>query len=81
MGLPSTWRAQELGKRTSIERFFVRVLVLVRWQHSPDFGGLAVNTRIVVTSAAVSVIALAAYARRRSGCRTLPGQWTTRYNG
>ena len=37
-GLPPTWTADELGKRTSIERFFGRVLVFFRLQRPPVFG-------------------------------------------
>jgi len=59
-GLPPTWTAQELGKRTSIERFFGRVLVFFRLQRPPVFGWSAVETRVALTYAAVWVIALAA---------------------
>src|SRR5262249_56544899 len=34
-GLPPTWTAEELGKRTSIERFFGRVLVFFRVNGRP----------------------------------------------
>jgi hypothetical protein len=44
-GLPPTWTAEELGKRTSIERFFGRVLVFFRLQRPPGFGWSAVETR------------------------------------
>jgi hypothetical protein len=60
-GLPPTWTAQELGKRTSIERFFGRVLVFFRVQRPPVFGWSAVETRAALTYAAVWVIALAAH--------------------
>lgn len=60
-GLPPTWSAEELGKRTSIERFFGRVLVFFRLQRPPVFGWSAVETRVALTYAAVWVIALAAY--------------------
>jgi transposase len=60
-GLPPTWTAQELGKRTSIERFFGRVLVFFRLQRPPVFGWSAVETRVALTYAAVWVIALAAW--------------------
>src|SRR5260221_7191777 len=59
-GLPPTWTAQELGKRTSIERFFGRVLVFFRLQRPPVFGWSAVETRVALTYAAVLGIALAA---------------------
>jgi hypothetical protein len=60
-GLPPTWTAAELGKRTSIERFFGRVLVFFRLQRPPVFGWSAVETRVALTYAAVWVIALAAW--------------------
>lgn len=59
--LPPTWTAQELGKRTSIERFFGWVLVFFRLQRSLLFGWSAVETRIALTYAAVWVIALSAW--------------------
>jgi transposase len=60
-GLPPTWTADELGKRTSIERFFGRVLIFFRLQRPPVFGWSAVETRAALTYAAVWVIALAAW--------------------
>jgi hypothetical protein len=60
-GLPPTWTANELAKRTSIERFFGRVLVFFRLQRPPVFGWSAVETRVALTSAAVWVVALAAW--------------------
>src|SRR5260221_4981801 len=59
-GLPPTWTADELGKRTSIERFFGRVLVFFRLQRPPVSGWSAVETRVALTYAAVWGIALAA---------------------
>jgi hypothetical protein len=59
-GLPPSWTAEELGKRTSIERFFGRVLVFFGLQRPPIFGWSAVETRVALTYAAVWVIALAA---------------------
>jgi len=38
-GLPPTWTAEELGKRTSIERFFGHVLVFFRLQRPPSSAG------------------------------------------
>jgi hypothetical protein len=52
-GLPPTWTAEELGKRSSIERFFGRVLVYRRLQRPPIFGWCAVETRVALTYAAV----------------------------
>jgi transposase len=60
-GLPPTWTAEELGKRSSIERFFGRVLVFFRLQRPPVFGWSAVETRAALTYAAVWAIALAAW--------------------
>jgi transposase len=62
--LPPTWTADELGKRSSIERFFGRVFSLFspfRLQHLPLAGWTAVETRVALTYAAVWVIALAAW--------------------
>jgi hypothetical protein len=64
-GLPPTWTADELGKRTSIERFFARVLVYFHLQRSPLCGWSAVETRVALTYAAVWVIALAAWQHGR----------------
>jgi transposase len=60
-GLPPTWTAEELGKRSSIERFFGRVLVVFHLQRPPVFGWSAVETRVALTYAAVWVVALAAW--------------------
>ena len=64
-GLPPTWTAEELGKRTSIERFFGRVLIFFRLQRPPVFGWSAVETRVAMTYAAVWVIAIAAWQAAR----------------
>jgi hypothetical protein len=50
-----------LGKRTSIERFFGRVLICFRLQCPPLCGWSAVETRVALTDATVWVIALAAW--------------------
>jgi transposase len=63
--LPPTWTADELGKRTSIERFFGRVLIFFRLQRPPVFGWSAVETRVALTYDATWVIALAAWQARR----------------
>jgi hypothetical protein len=60
------WFAADLdqggvGQRTSIERFFGRVLVFFRLQRPPVFGWSAVETRVALTYAAVWVVALAAW--------------------
>ena len=56
-GLPPTWTAAELGTRTSIERFFGRVLAFFRLQCPPVFGWSAVETRVALSDAAVWVVA------------------------
>ncbi len=61
--LPPTWTAQELGKRTSIERFFGRVFSLFslfRLQRPPLAGWSAVARRVALTYAATIVVGLAA---------------------
>jgi hypothetical protein len=59
--LPPTWTAEELGKRTSIEQFFARVLVFFCLRRPPVFGWSAVETRVVLTYAVFGVIVLAAW--------------------
>ncbi|HEV2461847.1 MAG TPA: hypothetical protein VGS80_26115, partial [Ktedonobacterales bacterium] len=62
-GLPPTWTADELGKRTSIERFFGRVFSLFslfRLQRPPFAGWSAVACRVSLTYAATIVVGLAA---------------------
>jgi len=61
--LPPTWTLDELGKRTSIERFFGRVFSLFspfRLQRPPLVGWTAVETRVALTYAATLVVGLAA---------------------
>src|SRR5258706_3969767 len=63
-GLPPTWTADELGKRTSIERFFGRVFSLFspfRLQRPPLAGWSAVATQVALTYAATVVVGLAAH--------------------
>jgi transposase len=67
--LPPTWTGEELGKRTSIERFFGRVFSLFgyfRLQRPPLSGWSAVARRVALTYAATIVIALAAHQAGRS---------------
>jgi hypothetical protein len=54
-----------LGKRTSIERFFGRVLIYFWLQRPSVFGWSAVNTRVALTYTAAWVIALAAWQAER----------------
>ena len=61
--LPPTWTAEELGKRTSIERFFGRVFSLFslfRLQRPPLAGWSAITMRVMLTYAATLVVGLAA---------------------
>ena len=59
--LPPTWTAEELGKRTSIERFFGRVFLFFHLQRPPLCGWSAVARRVALTYAATIVVALAAH--------------------
>jgi Transposase DDE domain len=61
--LPPTWTADELGKRTAIERFFGRVFSLFslfRLQRPPLAGWSAVACRVALTYAATVVVGLPA---------------------
>lgn len=58
--LPPTWTADELGKRSSIERFFARVMGFFRLQRPPVVGWSQVACRVALTYAATWIIALAA---------------------
>jgi transposase len=59
--LPPTWTAQELGKRTSIERFFGRVFLFFHLQRPPLCGWSALVTRVALTYTASIVVGLAAH--------------------
>jgi hypothetical protein len=58
--LPPTWTLAELGKRSSIERFFGRVFLFFHLQRPPLTGWSAVAARVALTYAAVIIVALAA---------------------
>jgi transposase len=58
--LPPTWTAHELGKRTSIERFFGRVFLFFHLQRPPLSGWSAIAMRVALTYTASIVVALAA---------------------
>jgi hypothetical protein len=81
--LPPTWTADELGKRTSIERFFGRVFSrfsLFRLQRPPLAGWSAITARVMLTYAATIVVGLAAQQagrpdRIRSPKRVLAHTW------
>jgi hypothetical protein len=62
--VPPTWTADELGKRTAIERFFGRVFSLYslfRLQRPPLAGWSAITARVALTYAALIVVGLAAH--------------------
>jgi hypothetical protein len=81
--LPPTWTLEELGKRSSIERFFGRVFGLFsvfRLQRPPLCGWSAVATQVALVYAATVVVGLAAqHANRpdlvRSPRRVLAHLW------
>ncbi len=58
--LPPTWTAEELGKRTSIERFFGRVFLFFHLQRPPLCGWSAIATRVALTYTASIVVGMAA---------------------
>jgi hypothetical protein len=66
--LPPTWTADELGKRTAIERFFGRVFSLFglfHLQRPPLCGWSAVATQVALVYAATVVVGLAAHQAHR----------------
>jgi len=78
--LPPTWTRAELGKRSSIERFFGRVFLYFRLQRPPLRGWSAVTMQVALTYTAVIVVALLAHdAGRpdliRSPARVLAHSW------
>ncbi len=78
--LPPTWTMHELGKRSSIERFFGRVFPFFGLQRPPVVGWTAVVQRVALTYAATLVVALVAqHAGRpdliRSPTRVLAHLW------
>src|SRR5215210_3625470 len=60
-GLPPTWTAAELGKRSGIERFFGRVFRFFGLQRPPVVGWTAVVQRVALTYAATIIVALIAH--------------------
>lgn len=63
--LPPTWTADELGKRTSIERFFGRVYLFFRLQRPPLAGWSAIVSQVALTYTATIIVALAAQQAQR----------------
>ena len=59
--LPPTWTAEELGKRTSIERFFGRVFLFFGLQRPPFSGWSAIVRQVALTYTASITVALAAW--------------------
>ena len=77
---PPTWTKEELGKRTSIERFFSRVFLFFHLHRPPLYGLSAIATRVALTYTASIVVALAAQHARcpdliRSPKRVLAHCW------
>jgi len=58
--LPPTWTLEELGKRSSIERFFGRVFLFFHLQRPPLTGWSAIASAVALTYAGVIIVALAA---------------------
>ncbi len=78
--LPPTWTRADLGKRSSIERFFGRVFLFFHLQRPPLAGWSAVTCQVALTYTAVIVVALSAHdAGRpdliRSPARVLAHTW------
>jgi transposase len=63
--LPPTWTKEELGKRSSIERFFGRVFLFFGLQRPPLQGWSAIASRVALTYAATIVVALLAHRAQR----------------
>ena len=59
--LPPTWTKEELGKRTSIERFFGRVFLFFGLQRPPFSGWSAIVRQVALTYTASIIVALAAW--------------------
>ena len=58
--LPPTWTRTELGKRSSIERFFGRVFLFFHLQRPPLCGWSAIARQVALTYTASIVVGLAA---------------------
>jgi transposase len=58
--LPPTWTREELGKRSSIERFFGRVFLFFRLQRPPLSGWSQIASQVALTYTASIVVGLAA---------------------
>jgi transposase len=78
--LPPTWTKQELGKRSSIERFFGRLFLFFHLQRPPLCGWSAIERQVALTYSAAIIVGLAAqHAGRpdliRSPKRVLAHSW------
>jgi len=58
--LPPTWTKEELGKRSSIERFFGRVFLFFHLQRPPLCGWSAITRQVALTYTSSIIVALAA---------------------
>ena len=58
--LPPTWTKEELGKRSSIERFFGRVFLFFHLQRPPLSGWSSMARQVALTYTAIIIVALAA---------------------
>lgn len=58
--LPPTWTREELGKRSSIERFFGRVFLFFHLQRPPLTGWSEIASQVALTYAASVIVGLAA---------------------
>src|SRR5438270_11438747 len=58
--LPPTWTKEELGKRSSIERFFGRVFLFFHLQRPPLCGWSEIASQVALTYAASIIVGLAA---------------------
>src|SRR6266571_3138672 len=58
--LPPTWTREELGKRSSIERFFGRVFLFFHLQRPPLSGWSAIARQVALTYTASIIVGLAA---------------------
>ena len=58
--LPPTWTKEELGKRSSIERFFGRLFLFFHLQRPPLCGWSAIARQVGLTYTASIIVALAA---------------------
>ncbi len=58
--LPPSWTKEELGKCSSIERFFGHVFLFFRLQRPPLYSWSAIASQVALTYTASIVVALAA---------------------